>query len=134
MKLILDPRLSNMVAAFILTMIFISCSWIIEAKGPQDIPLHPKDLTAATAVQDTIPGKQNIGKYLTRPDQPNPFDLNTPPLLQNEVEYDENTNTYNFINRLGEEYGPYSPTMTFSEYLEFRKKQQEQEYLNRISG
>lgn len=134
MKLILDPRLSNMMSTFVLALVFISCSWIMEAKGPHDIPLHPKNHSTPSAVQDTIPGKQNIGKYMTQPDQHNPFDLKTPPLLENRVEYDENSNTYNFINQLGEEYGPYAPTMTFSEYLEYRKKQQEQEYLNRISG
>src|SRR5690625_604634 len=126
MKLILDSRLSNMMSTFVLALVFISCSWIMEAKGPHDIPLHPKNQSTYSVVQDTIPGKRNIGKYMTQPDQHNPFDLKTPPLLENRVEYDENSNTYNFINQLGEEYGPYAPTMTFSEYLEYRKKQQEQ--------
>src|SRR5690625_7317158 len=103
-----------------LTLFFISYSRIIEAKRPHDNPLHPKNQSTYSVVQDTMPGKRNIGKYMTQPDQHNPFDLKTPPLLENRVEYDENSNTYNFINQLGEEYGPYAPTMTFSEYLEYR--------------
>ena len=124
-------NLSIMVFSISLMLI---CSWTIEANGPYDIPLKPNRIENLTADQDTVPGKGNIGKYLTMPDQKNPFDLKDPPLLQEKVEYDPETNQYNFINRLDEEYRPYSPTMTFSEYLDYRKKKQEQDYLNQITG
>lgn len=134
MKLIPDLRLPNVRIVIALAVMFVACSWIVEAKGPYDILLRKEVRSSEWVLQDTIPGKKNIGKYLTEPEQPNPFDLKDPPLMQREVEYDENTNTYNFIDKLGEDYGRYSPSMTFSEYLEYRKKQQEQSYMNLISG
>ncbi len=114
--------------------ILLLCSWTIEANGPHDLPLSTHWSKNQSEVRDTVPGIGNIGKYLTQPNQENPFDLKDPPLLEDKVQYDPESNTYNFINQLGDEYRPYSPTMTFSEYLQYRKEKQEQEYLNRISG
>ncbi len=134
MKFDFDLRFRNLsILVFSITLILFS-SRTIEANGPHDIPLEVNPIETLKVEQDTVPGLNNIGKYLTRPEQPNPFDLKDPPLLQENVEYDPQSNSYNFINQLGEDYGPYARTMTFSEYLEFRKQQQEQEYLERISG
>ncbi|GAA5224855.1 T9SS outer membrane translocon Sov/SprA [Membranihabitans marinus] len=108
-----------------------------EAASPDDIPL-PKRVEslhnqAEVTLLDTIP-KNNIGKHMLNPDAPNPFDLKMPSVLQDEIEYDSETNSYNFINQLDEEFRRYTPQMTFSEYLEYRKKQQELDYLNKIAG
>lgn len=134
MNLFLDLKFQTIPTILWCAGIILICSWSMEAIGPYDYPLESKHEDHFQNSRDTIPGKSNIGKYLTQPQQKNPFDLNDPPLLQQKVEYDENTNSYNFINQLGEDYTPYSPTMTFSEYLDYRKKQQEQNYMNQISG
>ena len=134
MKFDFDLRFQNLALLVLNILILLIFSQKTQANGPYDIPLEVNPIETLTASQDTVPGKENIGKYLTRPNLPNPFDLKDPPLLQDEVEYNPETNTYNFINRLGDDYAPYARTMTFSEFLEFRKQQQEQEYLERISG
>src|SRR5665811_962363 len=114
MKFDFDLRFRNLATLALCISLLLICSWTIEAKGPYDIPLTINQPPNLVAMQDTVPGKDNIGKYLTRPDQKNPFDLKNPPLLQEETQYAPQSNSYNFINRLGDEYRPYSPTMTFS--------------------
>ena len=129
-----DLRFRNTVVLVLNIMIILVCSRKMEANGPYDIPLEVNPIETLTTSQDTIPEKANIGKYLTSPDQKNPFDLKDPPLLQDEIDYDPQSNSYNFINRLGDDYAPYARTMTFSEFLDYRKQQQEREYFERISG
>ncbi|WP_236980870.1 cell surface protein SprA [Membranihabitans maritimus] len=134
MRLIFDLGIKKVciIAIALLSLLFLF-TLDSEAGSPYDLPISVPEEDIQEQV-DTIPEKQNIGKYLSNGQQGNPFDLKDPPILGRDLEYDNESNSYNFINRLGDEYAPYSPQMTFSEYLEYRKKQQEQSYFNRISG
>ncbi len=87
-----------------------------------------------TVQQDTIPElKERFGDFLN--DQPaNPFDLQDPKIIEKEVEYDPETGNYIIYERIGNDYFRAPTYMTFEEYMEYRKKKEEQEYFQQLSG
>ena len=86
------------------------------------------------ADQDTIPPiTDRYGDFITDPSN-NPFDLDDPSIIDRNVEYDPLTGLYNITERIGEEYYRMPSYMTFEEYLDWKAKQQEQNYFNKLSG
>ncbi|MDX1666021.1 MAG: cell surface protein SprA, partial [Saprospiraceae bacterium] len=83
---------------------------------------------------DTIPPvKERYGDFLTDKSE-NPFDLKDPAAVEQTVEYDPETGQYILTETIGD-FNFRPPTyMTFEEYLEWRKKQDEREYFNRLAG
>ncbi len=81
---------------------------------------------------DTIPIKDNYGDHITDPNL-NPFDI-TPKVITKEVTYDPETGMYLVFQKIGDEYYRTPTYLTFEEYLEYKKKEQEREYFNRLAG
>ena len=81
---------------------------------------------------DTIPVVERFGDFVTDPNS-NPFDL-SPSIITQEVEFDPETGNYILIEKIGEEYYRAPTYLTFEEYLDYRAKQQEREYFQRLAG
>jgi cell surface protein SprA len=85
------------------------------------------------AAQDTFPVQDRFGDFVTDPNT-NPFDLNDPSNVQQEIEYDPTTDSYMIIERIGEDYFRYPSLLTFEEYLNYREQQQQQDFFDRMLG
>ncbi|MEM1319074.1 MAG: cell surface protein SprA [Bacteroidota bacterium] len=83
--------------------------------------------------QDTVPLNERFGDYLNNPSN-NPFDLNDPSIIEKEIEYDPVTGNYIIKEKIGEDYYRMPTYMTFEEYLDYRAKEQEQQYFDKLSG
>jgi cell surface protein SprA len=94
-----------------------------------------KDLSIAfnPSFLDTIPLSDRFDDYLNRSNG-NPYDLKDPGIVEQKVEYDPETGQYIITETIGENYYTYPTYMTFSEYLEWRAKKQEQAYFNNLTG
>jgi cell surface protein SprA len=64
----------------------------------------------------------------------NPFDLEDPSIIQQEVEYDPATNQYIITERIGEDYYRTPTYMTFEEYMDWRAEQEQRSYFQSLSG
>jgi len=87
--------------------------------------------TTYVVAQDTIP--ERYGSFITSPNQ-NPFDLKDPSIIEQEVEYDPVTNRYIITEKIGDDYYRAPTYMTFEEYQEYKAKQQERNYFQRLAG
>ncbi|MFK7935591.1 MAG: cell surface protein SprA, partial [Saprospiraceae bacterium] len=85
------------------------------------------------AAPDTIPVQPRYGDFIND-EQSNPFDLQDPATITQDVEYDPITNQYIITEKIGEEYYRMPTYMSFREYLDYRAKKQEQDYFNQLSG
>ena len=94
------------------------------------LPEAPFAFEASRA--DTIPLVDRKGDFISDR-QRNPFDI-TPSNIKQEIEYDPKTDRYYIIEKIGEEYYRNPTYMTFSEYLQWKSKQQEKEYFERLAG
>lgn len=91
----------------------------VEAAGE---PITPPD----TGLQSPIPQPDN--NPLDQDDHYTPFHLNTPPSLNSSVEYDPETNTYEFQNMIGNTpYGPAS-SMSIDDYIDHDLQQEIRNY------
>ncbi len=81
---------------------------------------------------DTIPVTETYGDFLTDPND-NPFDIQ-PSNVEQVVEYDPESNGYVVYEKIGEEYYRTPVTLTFSEYLEWSRKNEQSNYFNQLSG
>lgn len=99
----------------------------VRAGGP-DYHTVPTIVT----VTDTIPVKDNYGDWVTDPNR-NPFDI-TPAVVEQKVEYDPKTNQYVIFEKIGDEYYRTPTYLTFEEYMDFRKKEQERNYFSQMAG
>ena len=75
-----------------------------------------------------VPISQPDNNPLNENNNHSPFHLNDPPSLQNSIEYDPNTNSYNFQNKIGETpYGP-SSSMSIDEFIDYDLRQSIHDY------
>lgn len=81
---------------------------------------------------DTIPVKDNKGDFINDPNK-NPFDI-VPNNVTQTVEYDTKTGKYILTEKIGDEYYRMPTYMTFEEYLEWRKKQDQKEHFAKLGG
>lgn len=102
------------------------------AFGTHTFPPNPFKIDDNQEKLDTIPFKDRYGDFVNDSNY-NPFDI-TPSSVVQEVEYDPETNQYIILEKIGNEYYRNPTYMTFEEYLEWRGKQQEQNYFNRLAG
>ena len=91
-----------------------------------------ESIELSSTVVDTIPIVDPVGDFLTDPNT-NPFDIK-PRNLTEEVEYDPVTNQYILIQKIGEEYYRAPSYMTFEEYLDWRAKEEERAYFQKLAG
>ena len=86
------------------------------------------------AVRDTLPPiSPRFGDFVND-SVPNPFDLNDPNVVEKNIEYDPETGQYIITEKIGDEYFRPPTYMTFQEYLDYSRKQQEQEYFRELAG
>ena len=84
--------------------------------------------------QDTLPPvSERYGDFISNPAN-NPFDLRDPSIIEKEVNFDPETGNYIITEKIGEEYFRAPSYMTFEEYLEYKAKQEEKEYFDRLAG
>ena len=81
---------------------------------------------------DTIPLVDRQGDFINDSSY-NPFDI-TPSSVTQEVEYDPVTGNYIILEKIGDEYYRTPTYMTFSEYMAWRSKQEEQAYFAKLGG
>ena len=93
----------------------------------------PYKLELVSTVQDTLPLQERFGNSVFDKNR-NPFDLNDPSEITKEVEYDVETGQYIVTEKIGEEYYRMPTYMTFDEYMDYKAKEQEQDYFNQLSG
>ncbi|MCB0561037.1 MAG: cell surface protein SprA, partial [Phaeodactylibacter sp.] len=94
----------------------------------------PYAIDFVIAAADTIPDiEERYGDFVTGSSD-NPFDLEDPSIIEKNLEYDPETGDYIITERIGDlDFRP--PTyMTFDEYFDFRQKQEERAYFNRLAG
>ena len=83
--------------------------------------------------QDTFPISPRFGDFINDAGN-NPFDLKDPAAIEQNVEYDAATGYYIVTERIGDSYYRAPTYMTFQEYMDWRAKQQEQAYFDKLSG
>lgn len=83
--------------------------------------------------QDTIPLKDRSQNFTQQKDK-NPFDLKDPKIIEQKIEYDPKTGEYIVTEKIGDD--PFRPSsnLTFTEFLNFKARQQDQEYLKNLAG
>ncbi len=88
-----------------------------------------------TAVPDTIPPvRPRFGDFINDPAANNPFDLKDPEAIEKNVEYDPETGRYIITEKIGDDFFRPPTYMTFDEYMEYSRKQQERQYFQRLAG
>ncbi|MEE9440117.1 MAG: cell surface protein SprA [Saprospiraceae bacterium] len=137
MIVILHDKYNMKITRTLLTIIFLGgfLYTSISAGIGKNLPDPYQDIFVPEmtfSVNDTIPITDNLGDHVTDPNN-NPFDL-SPSAITQEVEYDPATGHYIIFEKIGSEYYRTPSYLTFEEYLEYKKKQQEKEYFNRLAG
>lgn len=91
-------------------------------------------LTVEQLLSDTLPPiRDRFGNFITNGGQ-NPVDLKDPASVEKTVEYDPASGKYIVRERIGEfDFRP--PTyLTFQEYMEYRRKEDQKAYFNKLAG
>ncbi len=94
---------------------------------------NPYSTDILTPAQDTIPLKDRRGDFINDPVD-NPFDLNDPGIIEQEVEYDPETGQYIITEKIGDDYFRMPTYMTFDEYLQWSEQQQRDDYFRELAG
>lgn len=85
-------------------------------------------------VLDTLPKiKERYGDFITDPKK-NPFDIKDPKSIEKNVEYDPLTDRYIVTERIGEELFRPPTTLSFQEYSNYRRKEDEANYFKQLAG
>ncbi len=84
---------------------------------------------------DTVPPpiKDRHGDYVTDPNK-NPFDLKDPNVVEKDITYDPETGLYIVSEKIGDQYFRPPIYMTLTEYYEYKRKQENLAYFQRLSG
>lgn len=83
---------------------------------------------------DTIPPiKDRTGSFLEDKDQ-NPFDLRDPKIVEQSIDYDPESGNYEITEKIGNDDFRAPSYMTFDEYMDYKARQQEREYFQRLAG
>ncbi|MDH3648950.1 MAG: cell surface protein SprA [Saprospiraceae bacterium] len=115
---------------FILFGVLSICFSKTNEKGQFNLadPYIPLVLT------DTVPIlKDRFGSFADESDK-NPFDLRDPSIVDREIEYDPETGDYFISEKIGDDYFRMPSYMSFDEYLDWKAKEQERIYFQRLSG
>ena len=85
-------------------------------------------------VADTIPPiEERYGDFINN-SSTNPFDLNDPSIIEQNVEYDPTSGLYIITEKIGDDYFRTPTYMTFQEYMDWRAEKQERENFRALSG
>ncbi len=83
---------------------------------------------------DTIPALEDRKGAFTDKKDRNPFDLRDPNIVDKSIEYDPETSDFLITERIGEDYFRSPTYMSFDEYLDYKAKEQERSYFQRLAG
>ena len=115
---------------FLFIGIATSASFAFKGKTALKDPYAIQDFSTT----DTIPDiEDRYDDFLNNPSY-NPFDLDDPSAIEQNVEYDPESGQYIISETIGDE--PYRPStfLSFDEYLGLRQKQEERAYFDQLSG
>ena len=118
----------DLLGSVIVFIFFIIVGQGLEARLPE----LPADINP-TILTDTIPYTNEFGEFDNKAKN-DPFDLKDPPSIKTEVEYDPASGQYILTKRIGDEYYGAPTYMSFQEYLDYKSKQQERSYFDRLAG
>ncbi len=94
----------------------------------------PYSVANLATVADTIPPPgERYGDFLND-QQTNPFDLEDPSVVEQNVEFDPATGNYIITEKIGDNYFRPPTYMTFDEYLEYQRQKEERDYFNQLAG
>lgn len=130
-KVIVSDSMSFVRRVVILVLILV-CHFVILFAGGRQLP-DPFEANYRTIENDTIPYKNRPGSDPVK-DKKNPFDLKDPKSIEKEVEYDPISGEYILKEKIGTDYYSNPKTMTFEEYMAFKARQQDKDYLKDKSG
>lgn len=88
----------------------------------------------SAATPDTIPPLQDRYGNFIEDKTNNPFDLKDPAGIEKSVEYDPESGLYIITEKIGNEYFRAPTYMTFEEYMEWSRQEQEKAYFQRLAG
>lgn len=117
------------------SLLFGIATITLSARGGNHLLEDPyTSEVVVAAAQDTIPPiKPRYGDFLNDTIV-NPFDLKDPAAVEKDVQYDPETGQYIITEKIGDDYFRPPTYMTFQEYMEYSRKQQEQAYFQELSG
>ena len=90
-------------------------------------------LTALVAPDTNPPLKERYDDFLNNSGS-NVIDLKDPKAIEQQVEYDPETNMYIITEKIGDDFFRAPTYMTFAEYTKWRDQKQQQEYFDRLQG
>lgn len=135
---ITKSAMSRVIVPFCLVVIGIA-AYALTALGGNTLSDDPYDLTyvrfaKASMQQDTLPPIKDRYEDFLNSKKTNPFDLKDPNNVEKTVEYDPITGRYIIQEKIGDDYFRPPTYMTFDEYMEYRRKQDEAKYFKQLSG
>ncbi len=109
-----------------------STSFALDNNGKDGL-MDPFDHIIAQVDADTLPlPPEREGDFITSPTN-NPFDLQDPDVINQQVEYDPITGQYFILEKIGDNYIRTPNMLTLEEYLEYSEKKQRQEYFDQLA-
>ncbi len=119
---------------FILFLLFVSVllSGSVFGAGGRELPDLFSNPRVIEVVLDTTPVSKRPGDK--DPEARNPFDLKDPKAVDKNIEYDPATGQYIMTEKVGNDPIRPSSFMSFEEYMAFKARQQDREYLKTLSG
>lgn len=112
---------------FIALVVAIANAVARDYDGPFDDPDPAPDSTRADSpLRFPIHDRRNQYEEV-----PSSIDLKDPPGIKNSIEYDADSNRYNFSEKLGNDYMRSPSFMTFDEYMKYRAEKDEETYWKR---
>ncbi|MCB0635495.1 MAG: cell surface protein SprA, partial [Lewinella sp.] len=124
-----------MLRQLLLSSFVIGCVTIgsLQAWNGGRLLEDPYPTTPTPPPTDTLPPLEDrYNDFVTSPR--NPFDLNDPAAVEQQVEYDPATGNYIITERIGETLFRPPTYLSFDEYMEMRRRQEQSEYFNQLGG
>ncbi|HMP88102.1 MAG TPA: cell surface protein SprA, partial [Lacibacter sp.] len=119
----------NIFTCFVLVTVLLTCCIHTGFAAGAPTPFPARDTVPRT---DTLrfPLNDRRGDALLNPNR-NPFDLQRPSVITDSVVYDPETRRYYIYEKIGRSWFRKPTWMTFDEMVEYKARQQEQEYFQR---
>ena len=117
----------------VLTLFFPTEKLPVAQAYEQEAVVSEGMLSAFVAPDTNPPLKERYDDFLNN-SNPNVIDLKDPKAIEQQVEYDPETNMYIITEKIGNDFFRSPTYMTFDEYTKWRDRKQQQEYFDRLQG
>ncbi len=118
--------------AFLFVLVFVF-GIVLQVFGEGGHYLPDWDEPYKISLLDTVPLKDRAGNFATDTLK-NPFDLKDPKVIEQKIDYDPESNSFRVTEKIGEDdYRPASE-LSFSEYMDYKAKQQDRDYFKDLAG